>query len=174
MKIEDKAPDFKLQGVDDRYYSLSDFKSKQAIVVIFTCNHCPYVQAYENRIIALQEEFKDKVQIIAINANDDVNFPEDSFENMKIRSMQQGFNFLYLRDETQEVARDYGAERTPEAFVFDKNLILKYRGRIDDNWKSPKDVKSHDLRDAIRAVLEGNTIKEPEKLAIGCTIKWRD
>jgi peroxiredoxin len=174
IKIGDKAPDFfNLLGVDGRIYSLSDFKDKKVLVVIFTCNHCPYVQAYESRIIALQEEFKDKgVIFIGINSNEDKNYPEDSFPNMVKRAKEKGYNFPYLRDESQDVARAYGATHTPHIFVFDEERRLRYTGKIDDNWREPHKVKERYLRDAILSLLEGKEIKNPETYAIGCTIKW--
>lgn len=173
IKIGDVAPDFSLPGVDGRNYSLSDFRDKKVLVVIFSCNHCPYVQAYEDRIIALQEEFKDKgVSFIAINSNDDKNYPEDSFENMVKRAKMKGYNFPYLRDKSQDVARVYGATHTPHIFVFDEKRRLRYTGKIDDNWREPDKVKERYLRDAILDLLEGREVRNPETYAIGCTIKW--
>mgnify|MGYP005867413499 CR=1 FL=1 len=173
MKIGDAAPDFNLPGVDGNNYSLSDFRDKKVLVVIFSCNHCPYVQAYEDRIIALQEEFKDKgVTFIAINSNDDKSYPEDSFENMIKRAKIKGYNLPYLRDESQDVARAYGATHTPHIFVFDEKRRLSYTGKIDDNWREPGKVKERYLRDAIVALLEGREVRNPETYAIGCTIKW--
>jgi peroxiredoxin len=173
LKLGEEAPDFNLPGVDGKNYSLSDFKDKKAVVVIFSCNHCPYVQAYEDRIIALQEEFKDRgVSFIAINSNDDRNYPEDSFENMVKRAKQKGFNFPYLRDKSQDVARSYGASHTPQIFVFDEGRRLCYTGKIDNNWREPNKVKERYLRDALLAIVEGRDVKNPETYAIGCTIKW--
>jgi peroxiredoxin len=173
IKIGDVAPDFSLPGVDGRNYSLSDFRDKKVLVVIFSCNHCPYVQAYEDRIIALQEEFKDKgVSFIAINSNDDKSYPEDSFENMVKRAKMKGYNFPYLRDKSQDVARVYGATHTPHIFVFDEKRRLRYTGKIDDNWREPDKVKERYLRDAILDLLEGREVRNPETYAIGCTIKW--
>ena len=173
LKIGEKAPDFNLPAVDGKNYSLSDFKDKKAVVVIFSCNHCPYVQAYEDRIIALQEEFKDKgVIFLAINSNDARNYPEDSFENMVKRAKQKGFNFPYLRDTSQDVARAYGASHTPQIFVFDEGRRLCYTGKIDDNWREPNKVKERYLRDALLDIVEGREVKNPETYAIGCTIKW--
>ena len=173
IKTEDKAPDFNLPGVDGNNYSLSNFKDKKVLIVMFTCNHCPYVQAYEDRLIALQKEFKDKgVVFIAINPNDDKNYPEDNFENMVKRAKEKGYNFPYLRDESQSVARAYGATHTPHIFVFDEDRRLRYTGKIDDNWREPNKVKERYLRDAILSLLEEKEIKKPDTYAIGCTIKW--
>ncbi len=173
IKIGNMAPDFNLPGVDGKNYSLSDFKDKKVLVVMFTCNHCPYVQAYEDRLIALQTEFQDKgAGLVAINPNDDKNYPEDSFENMVTRAKEKGFNFPYLRDKSQNVARAYGASHTPHVFVFDESKRLRYTGKIDDNWREPNKVKERYLRDVIIALLDHKEIKNPDTYAIGCTIKW--
>lgn len=174
LKIDSAIPGFSLTGADDKTYSLNDFSNKKILIVIFSCNHCPYVQAYEERIIALQNEFgKDGVQIIAINSNDDVKYPDDSFVEMKKRGSTRGFNFPYLRDEKQEVAKAFGATHTPQVFLFDKNRKLKYEGKIDDNWQEPEKVKSNYLRDAIQQVLNNEVVSVPETFSIGCTIKWK-
>ena len=174
LKIGSRAPGFSLPAVDGKFYSLNSFIDKKILIVIFSCNHCPYVQAYEDRIIALQKEFeKYGVQIIAVNSNDDVKYPDDSFEEMKKRATDKKFNFPYLRDETQEVARAYGASHTPQIFLFDENRKLKYEGKIDDNWQQPNKVKSKYLRDAIEEVLGGKEVSVPETFSIGCTIKWK-
>lgn len=174
LKIGSKAPNFNLPGVDNKFYSLDSFYNKKILIVIFSCNHCPYVQAYENRIISIQSEFAEKgVQIVAINSNEDKNYPEDSFEEMIKRSNDKHFNFPYLRDETQEVAKAYGATHTPEIFLFDKERKLRYHGKIDDNWKEPEKVKYQYLRNAIEEVLKGKEVSIPETFSIGCTIKWK-
>jgi peroxiredoxin len=174
LKIGSRAPGFSLPAVDGKFYSLSSFSDKKILIVIFSCNHCPYVQAYEDRIIASQKEFeKNGVQIVAINSNDDAKYPDDSFEEMKKRATDKRFNFPYLRDETQEVARAYGATHTPQIFLFDENRKLKYEGKIDDNWQEPNKVKSKYLRDAIEEVLDGKEVSVPETFSIGCTIKWK-
>lgn len=174
LKIDSLIPGFTIVGVDDKTYRLNDFSDKKILVVIFSCNHCPYVQAYEDRIIALQNEFeKDSVQIVAINSNDDVKYPDDSFEEMKKRAEERKFNFPYLRDETQEVAKAYGATHTPQIFLFNSDRKLKYEGKIDDNWQEPDKVKSKYLRDAILEVLNEKEVSVPETFSIGCTIKWK-
>lgn len=172
LDIGQSAPDFTLEGTDGNFYSLSDFDDKQAIVVIFTCNHCPYVQAYEERITALQEDFSEDCQVICINANDAKQYPEDSFEEMVERADEQEFNFIYLRDGQQEIARLYGATHTPEVFLLDAERRLQYRGRIDDNWREPERVTDKTLRKALRALLNGDDVSTPLQPAIGCTIKW--
>ncbi|MFX0116192.1 MAG: thioredoxin family protein [Candidatus Hodarchaeota archaeon] len=173
LSIGSKAPAFSLPGVDGKEYSLDSFADKKVLVVIFSCNHCPYVQAYEDRMVAIQRDYETKgVTLVAINSNETNNYPTDSFEHMVERAKERGFNFPYLRDETQEIADAYGAERTPHLFVFNENRELAYIGAIDDNWKEPDQVKKQYLRDALDALLEGREIVEKETYAIGCTIKW--
>jgi len=174
LRIGDPAPSFRLPGVDGKSYGLEDFKGKKVVIVMFSCNHCPTVKAYEDRFVELQRDYKDKgVVLIAINPNDDKRYPEDSFGNMKIRAREKGFNFPYLRDESQEVARAYGAERTPEVFVFDEKRTLRYHGRIDDNVHEPNQVRQHYLRDALDAILGGREIPLKDTEPVGCTIKWK-
>lgn len=175
LQIGDTAPDFNnLPCVDGKNYSLSSFDDKKAVVVIFSCNHCPYVIAYEDRMIDIQKDYADKgVAFVAINPNDDKKYPADSFDKMVIRAEEKGFNFPYLRDETQEIASAYGAERTPEIFLLDEDRKLVYHGRIDDNTEDVNDVKRHDLREALDELLAGKDISVPETSPVGCTIKWK-
>jgi len=165
--------DFKLPCVDGQTYSLGHFKNKKLLVIVFSCNHCPYVQAYEERFIKIQREYAEKgVGIVAINSNETANYPEDRFDKMVERALEKKFNFPYLRDETQEVADAYGAHYTPEIFLLDVERRLRYTGRIDDNWQFPDHVQSHDLIGAIETLLVGGEIAHPETHAVGCTIKW--
>jgi len=174
MNIGDPAPDFTLAGVDGRVYSLASFREAPILIVVFSCNHCPYVQAYEDRLIAIQRDYANRgVRMVAINANDDENYPDDSFENMIKRAKEKHFNFPYLRDPTQSVARAYRATHTPEIFVFDRDRQLRYTGLVDDNWKEPSQVKVSYLRQALDALLAGRQPAEAETFAIGCTIKWK-
>ncbi len=174
LSTGDSAVDFELPGVDGRTHSLSEFDDAEVLVVIFSCNHCPYVRAWEDRMVEIQRDLAAAgVQLIAINSNDDTKYPEDSFEVMKERAREKGFNFPYLRDESQEVAAAYGAERTPEVFVFDRERKLRYHGAIDDNYEDPSAVKSHYLRDAISALLRGEAPPVEETQPVGCTVKWR-
>jgi len=166
--------DFKLPATDGKDYSPSDFEDKEVLAVIFMCNHCPYVKAVIDRLIAIQADYADKsVQLVGINANDADGYPEDSFDAMKEWVEEKGINFVYLRDEDQEVARAYQAQCTPDIYVFDKGRQLVYHGRIDDNWKEEDQVEKQDLREAFDAILAGNPIPEDQKPSMGCSIKWK-
>jgi peroxiredoxin len=168
------APAFDLPGTDGKAHALKDYAGKQALCIIFSCNHCPYVQAYESRFVELQAALAPRGgQLIAINSNDAGSHPEDGFEAMVQRSQEQGFNFPYLRDETQAVAQAYGAIRTPHVFLFDAHRKLAYVGRIDDCWDDPSKVKNRELADAFEDILAGRAVKVPETYAVGCTIKWK-
>ena len=174
VNIGNPAIPFDLPGVDGRNHRLADYADKAAVAVIFSCNHCPYVLAWEDRMIQIQADYADRrVQLIAIGANDPVQYPEDSFDNMKKHAREKGFNFPYLRDESQAIARAYGAARTPEVFLFDRSGALRYHGAIDDNYDNPRAVKRHYLREALDAVLAGQTPTTAETAPVGCTIKWK-
>lgn len=175
LKIGSPAPYFNLIGVDGKKYSLDSFKDKKALIVIFSCNHCPYVRAYEGRIKAIQNDYRDKgVSVVAINSNEDVGYPEDSFDEMKKRAEAENFNFPYLRDEDQSVAKAFDATHTPEIFLFDKDRKLAFHGKIDDNWQEPDKVQNQYLRNALDELLAGKEISVPETFTIGCTIKWKN
>ena len=174
LKIGSPAPDFNLHGIDGKNYSLNSFKDKKAVIIIFSCNHCPYVQAYEGRIKQIKAEYEDRgVAVVAINSNEDADYPEDSFENMKQRAKEQKFNFPYLRDEDQSVAHDFDATHTPEIFLFDEKRKLAFHGKIDDNWQEPNKVQNHYLKNALDELLAAKEISVPETFTIGCTIKWK-
>lgn len=169
------ASDFDLLGTDDKKHSLADFQGKKALVIVFMCNHCPYVQAQWSRLTSLQEKYKDKgVQFVGINANYNPDYPEDSFEKMKEYSEEYNMNFPYLLDESQEVARAYNAQCTPDIFVYDANQKLAYHGRIDDNWKDGDAATSHELDDALAALVAGEEPDREQHPSMGCSIKWRD
>jgi peroxiredoxin len=174
LAIGDEAPDFNLIGVDGRNHSLADFADKPALAVIWSCNHCPYVVAYEDRMVQIQRDYADKgVQLVAINSNDERRYPEDDLDHMVKRARSKGFNFPYLRDETQEAAAAYGPSVTPEVFLFNAERRLVYRGRIDDNPDNPSAVKKRDLRDALDQLLAGKPIATPMTNAVGCSVKWK-
>jgi peroxiredoxin len=173
LTIGSEAPAFNLQGTDGNYYSLESLSKKKALVVVFSCNHCPYVQAYEDRLKAIQADYSNDVQVIAVNSNDEAEYPDDSFEQMIERASLKNFNFLYLRDTDQSVAKAYGASHTPEIFLFDTPRKLVFHGKIDDNWQEENSAKSKYLRNAINELLAGKDISVPETFTIGCTIKWK-
>jgi len=163
-----------LKGVDGQNYSFGDFSDAKVLVVIFSCNHCPYVIAYENRYVSIQKDYSAKgVRFVAINANDDVKYPEDGFEKMIERAKSKHYNFPYLRDEDQAVAMKFGATNTPHVFVFDQKRVLKYSGRIDDNWENPDRVMTHDLRNVLDALIQGKEPPVSTTLPVGCSIKWK-
>lgn len=166
------APDFDLPGVDGKDHSLGSYKDKPVLVVIFSCNHCPYVKAYEDRMVAVQRDYAGRgVQIVAINSNDERAYPEDSFPEMVKRSRERGFNFPYLRDESQKVVEAYGGICTPHVFAFDGGRKLRYRGRIDDS-KEEAQVGAHDLRNALDDLVAGREVRVPDTKPFGCSIKW--
>lgn len=175
LSINDPMPEWgSLAGTDGKHYSAKNFSDRKILVIVFSCNHCPYVQAYEDRVIALQGQYDKKgVQLVAINSNETQNYPEDNFDEMVKRAKQRGFNFPYVRDENQSVAEAFGATHTPQFFVFDENRKLRYSGKMDDNWKDSTAVKESYLRDALDALLAGKEVKTPETFSIGCTIKWK-
>jgi len=175
LALGSRAPDFSgLEGVDGAHYGLDDFGDARALVIVFTCNHCPVAVAYEDRLVAIDRDYRPKgVQIVAINPNDAVRFPDDSLEAMKERAAAKGFGFPYLQDATQEVARAYQAACTPDPFVFDWRGELVYNGRIDDNWKDPAAVTARDLRKVLDKTLSGEKIGFEPKPAMGCSIKWK-
>ncbi|MCP3677400.1 MAG: thioredoxin family protein [Deltaproteobacteria bacterium] len=169
-----KALNFRLKGVDEKDYTLDSFQDKKILVIIIMCNHCPYVKATIGRLVALQHEYEGRgVQLVGINSNDDANYPEDSFENMKIFSRDSGMNFPYLRDDTQEVAKAYDAVCTPDIYLYGPERRLLYRGRIDDNWQDESAVTKRDLKIAIDEALEGGAVPGEQHPAMGCSIKWK-
>ncbi len=185
LKIDQKAPDFTgLAGVDNREHGLSDYREAKAVVVVFICNHCPVAKSYEDRLIAIQKDYKKKgVEIVAINSNSPKKQPQDSFEKMEDRAAakdlgdwrksKEPFNFPYLFDATQNVAKAYGATCTPHAFLLDRDRKVAYMGAVDDNMDAKK-VKEHFLRNALDAVLDGKKPPKTETKEFGCGIKWDD
>jgi peroxiredoxin len=170
LKIGATAPNFEgVVGIDDQKHSLTDYKSSPWLVVVFTCNHCPVAQAYEDRLVALQKDYADKgVRILAVNVN---NIPEDRLEAMKKRAKEKNFNFPYLYDSTQKMGHDYGATVTPHVFVLDKDRKIVYRGAVDDNMDAGA-VKTPYLRNALDAVLGGKKPLEETTKQFGCAIRY--
>ena len=173
LDLGEKAPSFKnLLGADGERYSIASFNDKPVLTVVFSCNHCPYAKAYEERMVSIQRDYASRgVQLIAINSNDEKSYPEDSYPEMVKRAKEKGFNFPYLRDGEQVVVVEYGAVCTPHVFAFDKARLLRYRGRIDDS-RDPSSVRSHDLRNALDDLLAGRDVRVPDTRPFGCSIKW--
>lgn len=169
------APPFSLPATDGKTYSLDDFASAKVLVVVFTCNHCPYAQAVEDRLVRFQADYGGRgVRLVAINPNDDHNYPEDSFEKMVERARDKRFNFPYLRDATQAVARAYDAACTPDFFVFGPDRRLAYNGRFDDSWKDESKVTRRDLAEVVEGLLADRAPSLPELVpSMGCSIKWK-
>ena len=168
------CPDFRLPAVEGRTYGRDDFAGSPVLVVMFICNHCPYVKAVEDRIIALQRELGPAgVQLVGICANDAASYPDDAFDKLRERWLAKQYGFPYLHDESQEVARAFGAVCTPDIFVYDRARQLAYRGRIDDSWKDPEKVSRRELHQAVTALLEGQRPAADQKPSLGCSIKWR-
>lgn len=180
LLIGSPIPEFKgLRGVDGNEHSVDEYRNAKALVVVFSCNHCPYVQAYEERMIAFAKQYESRgVQLVAINSNETQNYPEDNFDEMVKRARARGFPFPYLRDEDQSVAGAFDATHTPEFFLFaaaqgETVPKLRYRGKMDDNWRDPSGVQRRYLKEAVECVLAGRPVAEAETHSIGCTIKWR-
>ncbi len=169
-QVGDTAEDFSLMGVDDQMHSLADYEDAKGFVVIFTCNHCPYSVAYEDRVIALHAEYGEDYPVIAINPNDPVSYPSDNFENMKVRAQEKGFTFDYLFDDGQQVFPKFGATKTPHVFLLDKELKVQYIGAIDNSTEAADVTKTY-LADAIESLQAGESPKVTSTKAIGCGIK---
>jgi peroxiredoxin len=165
----DPAPAFELEGVDGRAHSLEDYDG-QPVAVVFSCCHCPYVVAWEDRLNAIARDYDSRAGLVAINSN--AGYLGDSFEDMQQRSSEKGFVFPFLYDETQEVASAYGAARTPEVFLFDADRRLVYHGAPDSDHTDPDGAEPF-LRSALDAILTGDEPGTEETPAVGCTIKWR-
>ncbi len=173
LKKGDKAPGFRLPATDGKVYSLEDFNGSKALLIVFMCNHCPYVIPKIPELKRIASEFKDEgLVVLGINPNEDKNYPEDSFENMKSLAEDLDINFLYLRDESQQVAKKYGAVCTPDPFLFDEDMKLIFHGRIDDTH-ADKPASKHELYEAIGKFLKDGHISVEEKSSMGCSIKWR-
>jgi peroxiredoxin len=170
-----KATDFALLGIDGRTWTLQQCMGKNGLLIMFICNHCPYVKAIRERIIRDTNELKQfGIESVAIMSNDSVNYPEDSFENMKLIAKQFGYSFPYLFDETQDVAKKYGAVCTPDFFGYNANYELQYRGRLDASRKetAPADSK-RELYEAMKLVAATGAGPQQQIASIGCSIKWK-
>ena len=173
--VGDVATDFSLKNIDEKNVSLKDMADAKGYIVIFTCNHCPYAKAYEDRIIALDKKYKEKgYPVVAINPNDPEKVKDDSFEKMQERAKEKGFTFPYLLDEGQKIYPQYGATKTPHVYVLEKTdngNVVKYIGAIDDNYEDESAVTVKYVEDAVDALLEGKEVPVKETKAIGCSIK---
>ncbi|MGY3792801.1 thioredoxin family protein [Aquimarina sp. 433] len=173
--IGDTATDFKLKNIDDKMVSLEDYKDAKGFIVIFTCNHCPYSVAYEDRIIELDKKFKTKgYPVIAINPNNPKAYPTDSFDEMKVRAKEKGFTFPYLFDDGQKIYPQYGATKTPHVYILEKTgtgNLVRYIGAIDNNYKDAAAADKKYVEDAVNALLKGEKIAIETTKAIGCSIK---
>ncbi len=186
LEIGDQAPGFKLMGIDDKHWTLDNFKDDSILVVHFTSNHCPVCHAHDPRLVKLVKELEGKnVAFVAINPNsgdglrlDELGYSkyDDSFEDMKLYAVDEGFTFPYLYDgDTQETAKAYGCEATPHVFIFDKDRKLQYRGRFDNSrFPDPSTVKTQDARNAIMELLAGKPVSVPITRSFGCSTKWRE
>jgi peroxiredoxin len=173
LQIGDSAPNFSLPATDGKTYSLEDFRDTPILVIVFSCNHCPYVVGSEDRMIAFANDYSARgVKLVAVNSNSVGTYVDDSFEHMVERAAQKNFPFVYLRDESQDVALSYGALRTPHYYVFDADRALRYSGRMDDNPRNPGQESTHELRDAVEDLLAGREVAVPLTNPIGCNVKW--
>lgn len=174
LRKHQQAPDFSLVGTDDRVYSLENFSSSRLILVVFICNHCPYVKARIHDIVALQSKFnKSDLQVITINSNDP-DYQDEGFLNMKNFSKEYGLNFPYLFDESQVVARSYGAVCTPDPFLFDSERRLVYHGKINDAIEPEMTPEVQTMEENVRKVLSGQQLEKDFDPSIGCSIKWKN
>ena len=174
-KPGDVATDFKLKNVDGKFVSLADYSKAKGYIVVFTCNHCPYAVAYEDRIIALDKKYASKgYPVIAINPNDPAAQPKDSYQAMQVRAKEKAFSFPYLFDDGQKIYPQYGATKTPHVFVLNKEKgknVVRYIGAIDNNYADAADVSERYVEAAVDALLAGKEVKQTTTAAIGCSIK---
>lgn len=168
------CPTFRLAAVDGKTYARDDFAEAQVLAVMFICNHCPYVQAVEDRLLELARTYGPRgVQFVGVCSNDAVTYPADAFPKLVERWREKRYGFPYLHDESQVVARAFGAVCTPDIFVYDRERLLAYRGRIDDSWKDPERVTRRELADALDALLAGRAPAREQRPSLGCSIKWK-
>lgn len=167
------CPDFQLNSVFGKPYSLKDFKNGNPLLIMFICNHCPYVKAIEERLITLTNDLKiQNINVVAICSNDEFSYPEDSLESLRKRAEEKKYPFIYLHDKSQSVAKTFGAVCTPDYFLYDKNMQLAYRGRLDDSWKEPEQVTKRELYQAAMDLHANLPISFQQVPSMGCSIKW--
>lgn len=177
-KVGETVKSFKLKNVDGKIISLDDYKKEKGIIIIFTCNHCPFSKLYEDRIINLDKEFAAKgFPVMAVNSNDPAIVPDDSYENMVARAAEKKFTFPYLFDDTQDVAKAFGATRTPHVFVLSntgKGFKLEYIGAIDNNADDANAATNKYVKNAVNELSAGKKVTITSTKAIGCSIKWKE
>ncbi len=177
LPLDWEAKNFNLKGTDENRHSLDEYKDKKGALVVFTCNHCPYAIASWPIFIELHKQYGNDIGFFAINPNDEINYPDDSFEQMKVKKEEWNIPFPYLRDETQEVAQAYKAMCTPDPYLFsNKGGIFKlfYHGKVNDNWQNPDEVKDKHLEDAINSLLKNQPPPAAQLPSMGCSIKWKE
>ena len=173
-KLKSTCPDFELKAMDEKTYSLQSFKDSSVLIFMFICNHCPYVQAIEDRIISFNKSLKEHpVQLIGVCSNDANEYPDDSFEELQKQWKEKNYGFPYLFDEEQTLAKAFNAVCTPDIFVYNNKRELAYRGRFDDSWNDPQKVSSFDLEKATFDILERGETDLEQVPSMGCSIKWK-
>ena len=173
LRIGEKAPDFELLGVDGRRHSRLEYESKEGLLVVFMCNHCPYVQAKTSTLNEIYQKYGNRIGMVGINSNDAISYPDDSYDNMKKMATEKGYGFDYLVDETQEIAKSYGAVCTPDPFLFNADHRLVFHGRLDDGHGPNGHVTTKTMIVNMEAMLNGTTIQKDFDPSIGCSIKWK-
>jgi len=173
LKTGDSAPDFSLKGIDDEIHSLESYAKNKGLLVIFMCNHCPYVKAKVDTIKQIHEKFNENIAVVGINSNDSIEYPDDSFENMKKIANENGMKFDYLVDDKQDVAKRYGAVCTPDPFLFDEDRKLIFHGRIDNAMNPDATATENIMQNNLKKFLAGEKIEKDFDPSIGCSIKWK-
>jgi len=173
LKTGDSAPDFSLKGIDDEIHSLESYAKNKGLLVIFMCNHCPYVKAKIDAIKQIHEKFNENIAVVGINSNDSIEYPDDSFENMKKIANENGMKFDYLVDDKQDVAKRYGAVCTPDPFLFDEDRKLIFHGRIDNAMNPDATATENIMQNNLKKFLAGEEIEKDFDPSIGCSIKWK-
>ena len=173
LKTGDAAHDFLLMGIDDKMHSLDSYSESKGLLIIFICNHCPYVKAKIDAIKQIHEKFKENIALVGINSNDSTEYPDDSFENMKKIANEKGIKFDYLVDEKQDIAKKYGAVCTPDPFLFDQNRKLIFHGRIDNAMNPDDTATENTMQKNIEKFLAEEKIEKDFEPSIGCSIKWK-
>ena len=173
LKTGDNAPDFSLKGIDDQIHSLGSYAQSKGLLIIFMCNHCPYVKAKIDAIKQIHEKFNENIALVGINSNDSTEYPDDSFESMKKVANEKGMKFDYLVDDKQDVAKRYGAVCTPDPFLFDEDRKLIFHGRIDNAMNPDATTTENIMQNNLKKFLTGEKIEKDFDPSIGCSIKWK-